>query len=290
MVFTADPGGVALDPVTSKSRYIEEMLTLGAQPLSVMRVLALADDPNASTAELTRVVEADPLLSLQVLRLANSAAYGMGGTVGSASRAVSLLGFTTVRALAVTAVCDLADDADDPYEPGFWAHSVAAAIGASVIARRTAVSPVDAFTAGLLHDLGAAVLHQRHGRAYQLVRELAGQSGARLLEGEREAFGTTHPEVAAELLASVRVPATVVQAVRQHHLPLMNIVGSLGKVMAAGGALASLYEPAGAFDPGPDLAEALVVTGLTNVSAKELLGDLHAEARSLSGALGLHEV
>jgi putative nucleotidyltransferase with HDIG domain len=282
---------VAPDPATSKSRYIEEMLTLGAQPLSVMRVLALADDPNASTAELARVVEADPVLSLQVLRLANSAAYGMGGTVGSASRAVSLLGFTTVRALAVTAVCDLADDPDEQrYETGFWSHSVAAAIGASVIARRTAVSPTDAFTAGLLHDLGAAILHQRHGRSYQSVRELAGPSGARLLEGEREAFGITHPEVAAELLTSVRVPVSMVQAVRQHHLPLSTIVGSLGKVVAAGGALASLYEPAGPFDPGPDLAEALVVIGLTQVSEKELLGDLHAEARSLSGALGLHEV
>src|SRR3954451_19933912 len=171
------------------------MLTLGAQPLSVLRVLALADDPNASTSELARVVEADPLLSLRVLRWATSAAYGMGGMVGSASRAVSLLGFTTVRALAVTAVCDLADDSNDQrYENGFWAHSVAAAIGASVIARRTAVSPLDAFTAGLLHDVGAAILHQRHGRAYQSVRELAGLSSARLLDSEREAFGTTHPE------------------------------------------------------------------------------------------------
>ncbi|MCU1345000.1 MAG: putative signal transduction protein [Acidimicrobiia bacterium] len=267
------------------------MLALGAQPLSAMRVLALAEDPNASTAELGRVVESDPVLSLQVLRLANSAAYGLGGSVGSATRAVSLLGFTTVRALAVAAVCDLADDDSDEqrFEPGFWSHSVATAIGASVIARRTAVSPTDAFTAGLLHDLGAAVLYYRHGRAFASVRELAGGSSARLLEGEREAFGTTHPEVAADLLASVGVPASLTQAVRQHHLPLHAVTGSLAKVVAAGGALASLYEPAGAFDPGPDLAEGLAVIGLIHVSAKELLGDLHAEARLLSGALGLHE-
>jgi putative nucleotidyltransferase with HDIG domain len=269
---------------------MEEVLALGAQPLSAMRVLALAEDPNASTAELARVVEADPVLSFHVLRLANSAAYGMGGTVASASRAVSLLGFTTVRALAVTSVCDIMDDDEERFEGGFWAHSVATAISASVIARRTAVNAADAFTAGLLHDLGAAVLYQRHGRAYRAVRELAGPSSQRLLDGEREAFGVTHADVAADLLSGARMPVTLVQAISQHHLPSVAIVGSLGKVLSAATALASTYERGGAYDPGPEMEEALMLIGLKHIAEKELLADLHEEARSISNVLGLNEV
>lgn len=270
-----------------RSRYLEDFLALAAQPLSAMRVLELAEDPNASTAELARVVESDPILSVQVLRLANSASYGLSGTVASANRAVSLLGFTTVRALAVTAVCGLMDSRPEQYEPGFWAHAAASAIGAGVVARRTAVSPQDAFSAGMLHDLGCAILYRRHGNAYRTVRELASSSTSRLLEGEREAFGTTHVEVGVDLMTHLRMPSQIVSSVAQHHSSPQHINGSLSKVVAAGIALADLYEKGSAYDPGPDLGEVLGVLGLPHVSPKELLADLHAEARTMSGALGL---
>lgn len=270
-----------------RSRYFEDYLALAAQPLSAMRVLELAEDPNASTAEMARVVEADPILTAQVMRMANSAGYGLSGTVTSANRAVSLLGFTTVRALAVTAVCGLMDNTPAQYEPGFWAHAAAAALGAEVVARRTAVPPHDAFSAALLHDLGCAILFRRHGNGYRTVRELASSSTARLLEGERAAFGTTHVEVGVDLLQHLRMPHQIVSAVAQHHDSPQQLTGSVPKVVAAGAALAEIYERGAAYDPGPDLGEVLGVLGLSHVSPRDLLADLHAEARRMSGALGL---
>ena len=88
------------------------------------------------------------------MRLANSPYYGLSRRIGSASRAVVLLGFSAVRALAVSAAYGLLVDESSEGLPGFWTHSVSAAVGASCVARIAGAPMNDAFSAGLLHDVG----------------------------------------------------------------------------------------------------------------------------------------
>lgn len=265
--------------------YADEALALAAQALSARRVLELADDPTASTADLARLVETDPVLSMQVMRLANSPGYGVSGTVSSASRAVVLLGFATVRALAASAVCNLLGGGEQRPRAGFWSHSAGTAVCASVVARHVGVPPQDAFTVGLLHDIGAAAFHKRHG-GYDELCQKAGTDQARLLELEREAFGTTHPEVAAHLLTDWRLPPAFVRAVGQHHLPPDEVRGTLSLALIAGASLAARLDAERVVEPVADLDRALQRLGL-NVGFTELSAEARAEAVSVAKTLGV---
>ena len=131
-----------------------DVAELAAQPLAALQVLRVVEDGRASSADLARVIEADPGLSARVMRLANSPYYGLSRRVGSASRAVVLLGFSAVRALAVSAAYGLLVDETNDGLPGFWSHCVCAAVGASCVARIAGAPMNDAFSAGLLHDVG----------------------------------------------------------------------------------------------------------------------------------------
>ena len=156
-----------------------------------MQVLRVVEDRRACSADLARVIEADPALSARVMRLANSPYYGLTRRVGSASAAVVLLGFSAVRALAVSAAYGVIVDESGDGLPGFWAHSVSAAVGASCVARIAGAPRNEAFSAGLLHEIGL---------------------GSRCLVDEHDAKG-------AKALEAWRFPETLVQAVAEHHRP-----------------------------------------------------------------------
>lgn len=262
--------------------YVVELQTMAAMPLSASRILAMIDDPNTSTADLARVVETDPLLSAQVMRLANAAFNGMDATVSNAGRAVVMLGFTTVRALAAAAVCGLIGDHEGGVQRGFWPHAIAVALGASTIARRTAVPPGDAFSAGLLHDLGTLLMQRRHGERYKKVADSASRDPSTLLSKEWKAFGTTHAEVTAEVLREFNLPPAFVQAIEDHHVPLAQATQPLTKVLIAGEAVARESERLAEHEPVAPARAALAEIGLERVSPTELVDELRREARSLA--------
>src|SRR6476619_7021879 len=133
---------------------ITDVTKLTVQPGAAMRLLWMLEDPRTSAADLGRLIESDPALSTQVIRLANTAFYGLAGKVSTAWRAVTVLGLATVRAVATAAVFDLFSEKGRSVPDGFWEHSITTAAAAAAIARRVGVQPNDAFGAGVLHDLG----------------------------------------------------------------------------------------------------------------------------------------
>ncbi len=145
---------------------ITEVTQLPVQPGAAMRLLWMLEDPRTSAADLGRLIESDPALSTQVIRLSNTAFYGLSGKVSSAWRAVTVLGLATVRAIATTAAFDLFSEKGRSVPDDFWEHSVTTAAAAAAIARRVGVQPNDAFSAGLLHDLGTALVFRRAPRRY----------------------------------------------------------------------------------------------------------------------------
>src|SRR5947207_1920465 len=179
-----------------------------------MQVLRLVEDARASSADLARVIETDPALSARVMRLANAPYYGLSGKVGSASRAVVLLGFSAVRALAVSASSGLLADEVDLGPTGFWSHSVVTAVASSVVARHLGTPVADAFSAGLLHDLGLAIPNLA-----DVAWDAAGHADA-AEDGTRDAADRPgHAEIGALALEAWRFPRSFVRAVESHHLP-----------------------------------------------------------------------
>jgi len=145
---------------------ITEVTQLPVPPGAAMRLLWMLEDPRAAAADLGRLIESDPALSTPVIRLSNTAFYGLSGKVSNAWRAVTVLGLATTRAVATAAAFDLLSEPGRSVPDGFWEHSVTTAAAAAAIAHRVGIQPNDAFSAGLLHDLGTALLFRRAPRRY----------------------------------------------------------------------------------------------------------------------------
>jgi HD-like signal output (HDOD) protein len=147
--------GTAL--ATSVEHLLDAMDRLPSQGNIALRVLWMADDPTTTLSHLARAVESDPVLVARLLHLANSAYYSPRHPIANAERAITLLGFATVRTLATIVACGLGSAA--PVPQGFWQHGASVANAAQLVAWRFGVPTGDAFTLGLLHDLGRGLLH-----------------------------------------------------------------------------------------------------------------------------------
>jgi HD-like signal output (HDOD) protein len=181
------------------------------------KVMQLADDPGASAQDLARTIGADPLMAARVLRVANSAYYGLGGRVSTLPFAVSVLGFRTVRTLAVVAAAGLDDPGAAP--EGFWRAAATCATACELVAPAVDADPGDAFSLGLMHTLGAALLHQHEPRGLLCLPEPDDVPG--FLRLERDRYGISHDQAAARVLATWHFPDRLCGSVARHHeLPL----------------------------------------------------------------------
>jgi len=183
---------------------------------AAIQVMSVIDDPNTTAPKVATAVESDPAFAAQVMRLANSAFYGMSGRVANTGFAVTVVGFSAIRSLAAVSATGL-DRSDRPKPEGFWFHAAAAAAGCSTVAHRFGVPKGDAFAAGLLHDLGSALLHGFDAANHQRLINRHGTDGLELRDAEAETFGMGHDAATSRVLAAWRFPDSLVEAVDRHH-------------------------------------------------------------------------
>ena len=210
-------------------------------PLKVVatKVIAMADDEASTAMDLAYVISSDQALTAKLLRLSNSAYYGYSRRISNVREAVILLGLRTVRSVAIsTSLMDaLRTPAVEGFDEGlFWGHSVSVGLCSEVIARGTRVArPEDAFTAGVLHDIGKlAMLLTETERFDEMVGWIA-DDGATAVDAERQAFdGVTHDVVGERLAHEWRFPIALVEAIGEHHPPArLDATRTLGDVVAA---------------------------------------------------------
>ncbi len=274
-------------PIAETNDLIAEVTQLPVQPGAAMRLLWMLEDPRTSAADLGRLIESDPSLSTQVIRLSNTAFYGLSGKVSSAWRAVTVLGLATVRALATTAAFDLFSEKGRSVPDDFWTHSVTTAAAASALARRVGVQVNDAFSAALLHDIGQALVFRRAPRRYDSVLEaLAENSELTLVEAECAEFGVTHAEVGAAALGMMRFPTEMVEAIAAHHSDPANVPGLLGRLLIASDALAIVVDGITTEQNCP-IADALVALEIPATAQDTLLEEVRRDQENLSGFLNV---
>ncbi|PPK98366.1 HD-like signal output (HDOD) protein [Kineococcus xinjiangensis] len=208
MQLTADGSAAAADVLGRIATALDD---LPAQRPVAARVIGAADDLRSSAKTLGEVVSYDPALTAKLMRLANSAYFGLRGRVSSPSFAVTVVGFSTVRSLAVAAMAGLDDESALPER--FWERSLLCAVASGELAPRLGVRAPDAFGLGLLARLGQALLH----RCDDGYRELVASSPDRadLLVAESRAYGVTHVRLSAEALASWGFPADMPEGLLQ---------------------------------------------------------------------------
>ena len=158
--------------------------TMAAQRPVAAQIVSVANGEDTSAKELSRILASDVALASRVMKLANSAYFGMRGRVSSLQFAVTVVGFTTVRTMATVALTDLDDESRLPED--FWLVTTSLALGASTLAPRFGERPQDALCIGLLAQMGAALLHHNDPEGYaEIVAAEPTYTGRRAAETRR---------------------------------------------------------------------------------------------------------
>jgi putative nucleotidyltransferase with HDIG domain len=193
-------------------------------PEAPARLAALLANGNAGVSEFEQVIKPDPGLTANILRLANSAHFGLTRRIASAREAIAILGLKRVYDVATMAAMQrLLPKTIPGYEvssEGFWRHSVAVASFADNLARAVGVAtPATVFTAALMHDIGKLVLGEFLALHAVPILEKLRDEGKSLVGAEREILGLDHTDVGAEVAAHWKLPEAVVATIRWHHNP-----------------------------------------------------------------------
>ena len=204
-------------------QYISKMPSLTT---TVKKVLEICNDPNASPNDLNRVISLDPVLTGQVLKLINSAYYGLPNRIASLTRAIIMLGLNTVKnlVLATSVLTGFKGNAHrrDVYTDTFWEHSLNVGVTAKVLADLMEIPALEQeayFVAGLLHDLGKLPMAACFAEDYTRMRLEAEKSLSSYARIERHLFGFDHCHVNRLIVAKWHLSKAMGNVLIYHHRP-----------------------------------------------------------------------
>ncbi len=200
---------------------VEDIPTL---PDTITRIIQLTDDANSTVQDIEREVLKDQSLTTKILRLANSAYYGYPRTISTISQATVLLGFQTVRSMALSAtVSNILDKELEGYaleSKALLRQSQACAMISRFLAKKLRFSKAEnAYVAGLLRDIGKVILNYYITEQYQHVINEVETRGITFLEAEETILGFNHAEVGAKIAEKWNLPEELVEAIAYHHTP-----------------------------------------------------------------------
>lgn len=179
---------------------------------------------NGNFDELGSLLNTDPALASRVLKVANSAYYGMSGNVSSLHMAATLLGSgTLMQILLMVGNAKALGRSLDGYGLGsgqLWRHSLAVAVCSGLIEKKQPGSDEEeAFFAGLMHDSGKIILDSYVLERKDLFTRYASLTRESLSAVEQKILGFTHGEIGYELCRKWNLPDHMATAIRDHHLP-----------------------------------------------------------------------
>ena len=206
-------------------KIVTQISALPSIPKLYFSIIDALQDPNCSTATIGEIVAEDPGMTSKMLQLVNSAFFGFSGSVSSPAEAVQVLGTSRIRALTLS-ICVFSAFDEVKFKAlsveQIWNHSVQTAVGAQQIAFLESADDTfveQAFTAGLLHDVGKLIMADKLPDAFLKVIDTARKEKRPIEIVEREQLGTTHAELGAYLLGLWGMPVPLVAAVAWHHNP-----------------------------------------------------------------------
>jgi len=269
---------------------LENLPTL---PGIALKILEAVKDEKSSLEKIGKILSYDPPLSGKILGLINSAFYGLPAKVSTVAHAVNLLGLNTVTKVALS-FCLLrlgksAPKSDFNY-PEFWRDSLVAAVAGRLMARRLIPDlSEDAFTLGLLHEIGRLSLNQSLPKQYSRVLKERKEHLGDYFAAEDEILGLNHMDLGAYLIRQWGLPNSFCTAVQTHHLPV-HLEGEEGSALLLGRILFLASQVAEYFSGEKKEKALATLTGHLKkwnydqkIRVIDLLHETQAQARAVSG-------
>lgn len=192
---------------------------------AALKIISIANNLGTSPTDMVNAITLDPTLTARILRLINSAYFG-GRSVSSLNRAVMLLGFNTIKnialSLAVVSSVKVKENFKWFTNSQFWEHCLACAIAAKSMAKAMDVSAVEVeeyFIAGLIHDMGMAALLQISPEM-ETIYDPAFRPEVPRHELEKEILGVSHAQLSGMMARKWKFPESLAFAIESHHEPL----------------------------------------------------------------------
>lgn len=209
---------------------IQEISHIATLPEITLRIVELVESPTSTAQELHSVISHDPALCSRILKVVNSAFYGLPGQIASIDRAIVLLGLNAVKNIAVAAslVKLFRGGEMGPHFAArdLWVHSVGTASAAKIITDKLGLGfPDEAFLGGLIHDIGVMVeLQFDRQKLLTVIEKLTpgpdGVPRADMLAVETEVFGANHQQFGEGLCRKWKFPVSLANITGNHHNPL----------------------------------------------------------------------
>lgn len=209
------------------SKAIKEVSHIATLPEVTLKIIDLVEDPTSTAQDLHKIITNDPALCSRILKVVNSAFYGLPGQIGSINRAIVLLGLNAVKNIAIaTSLAKLFRGGDlctNFSARDLWFHSTGVAAASKLIADTAGIGLSDeAFLGGLLHDIGIMVEMQtnRHKLIDVFDKYSEEGCGKTFIDLEEKIFGANHQDFGRGLCEKWRFPKSFSYVTGYHHSPL----------------------------------------------------------------------
>jgi predicted Zn finger-like uncharacterized protein len=230
-----------------RKKVLRKLKDLPPMPQIVFKAREVIADPDAEMAELADLLESDQAIATKVLKLANSAYYGLSGKVSSIRHASSLLGFKALgQLISMVGSASLLGKTLGGYDldsAGAWRHSLMAASASRIIAlKKNPDLEGDAFSAGLIHDVGKLVLDSYvMDRKDEFERITAGGRNS-MLAAEQHLLGLDHAEIGYEVCQHWHIPESISRAIKYHHDPAKSDQDRLSYIVFMANSVANIVK------------------------------------------------
>jgi len=224
---------------------LDDLVELRPFPAAASQVIAVSDNPDATAREVIGIIKQDPALSLKVLQVANSPLYGFSGEIRTVDHAAVVLGFRTLRNLAVSmAVGEVFGSGDSmtaKARQDMWTHALSCGSIARTLATAARVAnPDESFLGGIVHDVGKLFFFDYQPEHYSRIVTV--DPGKNSVTAELETFGIAHPRVGQRCGQNWGLPDEINDVICFHHEPMAtDFDGTLVGVVAAANQLSKLW-------------------------------------------------
>lgn len=220
---STEPVSTSTSPVLPEAlqRAMGRVNEIGSLPEITTRIVSVVEDPKSTARDMHDIVKNDPALATKILKVVNSAFYGLPSQIASLDRAIVMLGLSAVKNIALAASLSRLFKGGEVSETftakDLWQHSIAVGVCARQISKAISSQSEEAFVAGLVHDMGLLVEFQLFPDKLRSVVDRCEQTQEDFCAVERDAIGADHQAFGAALAARWKFPPALRSAIAYHH-------------------------------------------------------------------------